>query len=128
MLGLCQRHIIGVKPPAHILLSDCLFLMPQGGAVYVLYRLMHERTEEHSVRTNGHEFQFLVELILKGAGLVNRDMRRERVGVLYVHTLYRLEIKLPYIKTGAFYRLQFPVDVFEVVAGRSLVLIAGQDQ
>ena len=102
--------------------------MPQGGAVYVLYRLMHKRTEEHSVRTNGHEFQFLVELILKGAGLVNRDMRRERVGILDVHFLYRLEIKLPYIKTGAFYGLQFPVDVFEVVAGRSLVLIAGQDQ
>ena len=89
---------------------------------------MHERTEEHSVRTDRHEFQFLIELVLQGAGLVNRNMRCERVGILDVHILYRLEIKLPYIETGAVHGLQFPVYLFEIVARRPLVLVAGQDQ
>jgi hypothetical protein len=89
---------------------------------------MNERTEEHSVRTDGHKFQFLIKLVLQGAGLVNRDVRCERVGILDIHILYRLEVKFTYIKSGAFHRLQFPVDVFEVVAGRPLVLAAGQDQ
>ena len=63
-----------VKPAADILLGDCLFLMPNRSAVNILYGFMNERTEQHSVRTNGHEFQFLIELVLQGAGFVNRDM------------------------------------------------------
>ena len=42
--------------------------------MYILYRLMHKRTEEHSVRTYWHKFQFSIKFVLQGTGFINRDM------------------------------------------------------
>ena len=102
--------------------------MPQSSPVNILNRFMYQSTKEHSVRTNRHKFQFLVELILQGASFVNRNVRCERVGILDVHIFDWFKVKLLYVKSRAVQGLQLPIDFFEIVAGGSIVLITGQNK
>ena len=42
--------------------------------MYVLYCLVDESTEEHSVRPDRHELQLFIELILPRTGLIDCDI------------------------------------------------------
>ena len=128
VLGFRQRHIVGGKPTVHVFLGDRLLLVPECGAVNILYRLMDERTEEHSVGTDRHELQLAVELVLQGAGLIHCDVRCERVCVLNIHGLHGLEVELLDVKCLTVHRLELIINLFKVSAGCPLVLIAGQYQ
>ena len=94
----------------------------------VLDGLMNQRTEQHGVLPDGHELKLLVELILQPAGLVNRDMRREGVGVLDIYVLHGLELKLVEVEAAALHGRKRFIDVPEVEAGCPAALVAGQDQ
>ena len=64
MLRLDEGDIVAFKPVGNIIRCDKVFLLPDRSSVYVLDRFMNERTEHHSVLTDWHKLQFLIELIL----------------------------------------------------------------
>ena len=93
----------------------------------ILNRLVNQRPEQHGVLPDGHELKLSIELVLQSAGLVNRDMRREGIGVLDVHVLHGLKIELIEVKAAPINGRKRFIDVPEVEAGRPVVLVTGQD-
>ncbi|MPM15888.1 hypothetical protein SDC9_62262 [bioreactor metagenome] len=92
----------------------------------VLNRLVHEATEQHSVYSDGHEFQFLIELILQGAGFVDGNVRRERKRIFQVHVFDSLEIELRNIKAVFFDVWQFAINIGEIHTRCAPILVTGQ--
>ena len=109
VFGLREWTVIGIKPFFDVFMRDFRFFMPNRSSMDVFYGFVDQRTKEHCVCSHGHKFQFFVEFILQGTGIINRNVGRKSKCSLDVDIFDGFEIEFCKLEMVAIYRLQFTI-------------------
>ena len=123
-----QRGIVGIEPATDVIGSHGIGLIAKHCTVDVLYGLVDKATEEHGTLTHRQELQFLVELVLEGAGLIDGDVGGEGECRLDLNVFHILEVEVTAIPAWTAYLWQRVIDLLEVEAWCPFVSVAGEHQ